>query len=41
VLVSTFGMVLTFLAIRRFREIANALDNFEQYDADFKKKWGP
>jgi ABC-type polysaccharide/polyol phosphate export permease len=40
-LLGSFGLAVALLGTRRFREIANALENFEEYDAAYKKKWGP
>jgi hypothetical protein len=37
---STFGIFNTLYSMRRFREITEALDNFEKYEADFREKWG-
>jgi hypothetical protein len=35
-----FGVVLLRTSIRRFSELQDALDYFDEYDADFKKEWG-
>jgi hypothetical protein len=38
--VGLFGIAVLLFGVRVFREITKALENFEQYDAAYKRKWG-